>query len=222
MMDERREKQQLQKVLSELREAHRGLREEVELLREENKRLKEAMVVVEGRKKEGRRRGRRREEERSSPDGQERERVDEEGRVGAGILCGKRLLQEVYRCRKFVKISVNYILAGCRPSVVPFKRSVTHFSFEDRGSVATRRRSRLKDPTTSRPHRQSSNTPPLLLLLLLYASLPLLCLLLPCSSPPPPRPPPPISSTSFDSSKSSSTPVLTPRHSSLEAKIAAQ
>ena len=41
MMDERREKQQLQKVLSELREAHRGLREEVELLREENKRLKE-------------------------------------------------------------------------------------------------------------------------------------------------------------------------------------
>merc|ERR550519_2333223 len=43
MMDERREKQQLQKVLSELREAHRGLREEVELLREENKRLKEAM-----------------------------------------------------------------------------------------------------------------------------------------------------------------------------------
>ena len=218
-MDERREKQQLQKVLSELREAHRGLREEVELLREENKRLKEAMVVVEGRRKEGRRR---REEERSSPDGQERERVDEEGRLGAGILCGKRLLQEVYRCRKFVKISVNYIVAGCRPSVVPFKRSVTHFSFEDRGSVATRRRSRLKDPTTSRPHRQSSNTPPLLLLLLLYASLPLLCLLLPCSSPPLHRPPPPISSTSFDSSKSSSTPVLTPRHSSLEAKIAAQ
>ena len=220
MMDERREKQQLQKVLSELREAHRGLREEVELLREENKRLKEAMVVVEGRKKEGRRRGRRREEERSSPDGQERERVDEEGRVGAGILCGKRLLQEVYRCHNFVKISVNYILPGCRPSVVPFKRSVTHFSFEDRGSVATRRRSRLKDPTTSLPHQQCSNTP--LLLLLLHASLPLLCLLLPCSSPPPHRPPPPISSTSFDSSKSSSTPVLTPRHSSLEANIAAQ
>ena len=98
MMEERREKQQLQKVLSELREAHRGLREEVELLREENKRLKEVMVVVEGRrKKEGRRRGRMREGERSSPDGQERERVDEEGRVGAGILCGKRLLQEVYR-----------------------------------------------------------------------------------------------------------------------------
>merc|ERR1719291_911341 len=55
------------------------------------------MMVVDGRRKEGRRRGRRREDERSSPDGQERERVDEEGRLGAGILCGKRLLQEVYR-----------------------------------------------------------------------------------------------------------------------------
>ena len=108
MMDERKEKQQLQKVLSELREAHRGLREEVELLREENKRLKEAMVVVEGRRKEGRRRGRRMEDERSSPDGQERERVEEEGRVGAGILCGKRLLQEVYRYHKFVNISKRF------------------------------------------------------------------------------------------------------------------
>ena len=93
MMEEKREKQHLAKVLSELREAHKELEEEVKLLREENKRLKEAVLVV-----DGRRRGRRREEERSSPDGQERERVDEEEeRVGAGILCGKRLLQEVYR-----------------------------------------------------------------------------------------------------------------------------
>ena len=113
MMEERREKQQLQKVLTELREAHRGLREEVELLREENKRLKEAMVVVEGRRKEGRRRGRRKEEERSSPDGQEKERVDEEeGRVGAGILCGKRLLQEVYRYLKFA-FAVVFSLGFC-------------------------------------------------------------------------------------------------------------
>ena len=41
MMEERREKQQLQKVLSELREAHRELMEEVEMLRGENNRLKE-------------------------------------------------------------------------------------------------------------------------------------------------------------------------------------
>ena len=136
MMEERREKQQLQKVLSELREAHRELREEVEVLREENKRLKEAMVVVEGRRKEGRRRGRRREGERYSPDGQERERVDEEERMGAGILCGKRLLQEVYRCHKsenIKEVSVNHLLAaGSRLSVALFKRSVMHFSFEER------------------------------------------------------------------------------------------
>ena len=93
MMEEKREKQHLAKVLSELREAHKGLEEEVKVLREENKRLKEAVLVV-----DGRRRGRRREEERSSPDGQEREGVDEEGLIGPSVHNGKRLLQEVYRC----------------------------------------------------------------------------------------------------------------------------
>ena len=93
MMEEKREKQHLAKVLSELREAHKELEEEVKVLREENKRLKEAVLVV-----DGRRRGRRREEERSSPDGQEREGVDEEGLIGPSVHNGKRLLQEVYRC----------------------------------------------------------------------------------------------------------------------------
>ena len=93
MMEEKREKQHLAKVLSELREAHKGLEEEVKVLREENKRLKEAVLVV-----DGRRRGRRREEERSSPDGQERDWVDEEGLIGPSVHNGKRLLQEVYRC----------------------------------------------------------------------------------------------------------------------------
>ena len=98
--------------------------------------------------------------------------------------------------------SLNYILPGFKPSVVLFKRSATHFSFEDRGSAAAaiagrRRGSQLKDPTTSLPpHQQCSNN----LLLLLHASPPLLCLLLPCSSL---LPPPMISLTSFDSSKSS-------------------
>ena len=93
MMEEKREKQHLAKVLSELREAHKELEEEVKVLREENKRLKEAVLVV-----DGRRRGRRREEERSSPDGQERDWVDEEGLIGPSVHNGKRLLQEVYRC----------------------------------------------------------------------------------------------------------------------------
>ena len=223
MMEERREKQQLQKMLSELREAHRELMEEVEMLRGENNRLKEAMVVVERRRKEGRRRGRRREEERSSPDGQERERVDEEERVGAGILCGKRLLQEVYRYRDFAQSSAKrifpldlayYIFLGSRPSAVPFKKSVTHFSFEDRGSAAMTRRSQLKDPTTSSP-QQPCLVPPLRL----QASYPLLSLLLPSSSPLPTLL---NSSTSSDFSKSSPTPVLAPRHLRLDAKIAAQ
>ena len=56
MMEERREKQQLQKVLSELREAHRELMEEVEMLRGENNRLKEAMAVVERRRRVGKKR----------------------------------------------------------------------------------------------------------------------------------------------------------------------
>ena len=73
MMEEKREKQHLAKVLSELREAHKELEEEVKVLREENKWLKEAVLVV-----DGSRRGRRSQEERSSPDGQEREGVDEE------------------------------------------------------------------------------------------------------------------------------------------------
>ena len=89
MMEEKREKQHLAKVLSELREAHKELEEEVKVLREENKRLKEAVLVVDGR---------RREEERSSPDGQEKEGVDKEGLIGPSVHNGKRLLQEVYRC----------------------------------------------------------------------------------------------------------------------------
>merc|ERR1719400_1246269 len=48
MMEEKREKQHLAKVLSELREAHKELEEEVKVLREENKRLKEAVLVVDG------------------------------------------------------------------------------------------------------------------------------------------------------------------------------
>ena len=105
MMEEKREKQHLAKVLSELREAHKELEEEVKVLREENKRLKEAVLVV-----DGRRRGRRREEERSSPDGQEREGVDEEGLIGPSVHNGKRLLQEVYRC--FLLLFFSFFLFG--------------------------------------------------------------------------------------------------------------
>ena len=105
MMEEKREKQHLAKVLSELREAHKGLEEEVKVLREENKRLKEAVLVV-----DGRRRGRRREEERSSPDGQEREGVDEGGLIGPSVHNGKRLLQEVYRC--FLLLLFFFLLFG--------------------------------------------------------------------------------------------------------------
>ena len=104
MMEEKREKQHLAKVLAELREAHKELEEEVKVLRDENKRLKEAVLVV-----DGRRRGRRREEERSSPDGQERERVDEEGLIGPSVH-GKRLLQEVYRC--FLLLFFSFFLFG--------------------------------------------------------------------------------------------------------------
>merc|ERR1712083_539548 len=103
---------------------------------------------------------------------------------------------------------------GSRPSAVPFKKSVTHFSFEDRGSAAMTRRSQLKDPTTSSP-QQPCLVPPLRL----QASYPLLSLLLPSSSPLPTLL---NSSTSSDFSKSSPTPVLAPRDLRLDAKIAAQ